>query len=122
MKQTISIRPAYSQVVICDPTAKVEVPLWERGAGFAASDTCILFGCYPESDGPTDLTFGVEEEVRGDGPPICELVLKTPGRQIAVESVERDGIFSMPTRGTETLVRIWANRNWAPDKMIIGVE
>jgi len=98
------------------------VPLWERGAGFAASDSCILFGCYPESDGPTDLTFGAGDEVRGDGSPIFELVLKTPGRQIAGESVEGDGIFSMPTRGTEALVRIWANLSWAPDKVIIGID
>lgn len=122
MKQTISIRPAYSQVVICDPTAKVEVPRWERGVGFVSSDTCILFGCYPEPDGPTDLTFGTESEVRGDGPPTCERILKTPGRQIAVETAEGDGIFSMPTKGTETMVRIWSNRSWLPDKVIIGVD
>jgi hypothetical protein len=122
MKQTVSIRPAYSQVVICDPTAKVEVPLWERDVGFVASDTCILFGCYPEPDGPTDLTFGTGDEVRGDGPLTCELVLKTPGRQIAVEGVEGDGIFSMATKATETRIRIWANRDWLPDKVIIGID
>ena len=122
MKQTTSIRPAYSQVVICDPTAKVEVPLWERGAGFVASDTCILFGCYPDMDGPTELTFGTGDEVRRDGAPTCEFMLVTPGRQIAIETVEGDGIFSMPTKGTQTPIRIWANRSWLPDKVVIGVD
>jgi hypothetical protein len=122
MKQTTSIRPAYSQVVICDPTAKVEVPLWERGVGFVASDTCILFGCYPEPDGPTDLIFGTGDEVRGDGPPTGEFRLKTPGRQIAVETTEGDGVFRMATKGSETRVRIWSNRSWLPDKVIIGVD
>jgi hypothetical protein len=122
MKQTISIQPAYSQVVICDPTAKVEVPLWEREVPFVASDTCILFMCYPEIDGPTELAFGTGDEVRADGPPICERMLKTPGRQIAIESVEGDEIFKMPTKGTETLVRIWSNRNWLPDKVSVGVD
>lgn len=122
MKQTTLIRPAYSQVVICDPTAKIEVPLWQRGVGFVTSDTCILFGCYPNSDGPTDLTFGTGDEVYGEGTPTCEIVLKTPGCQIAIETPEGDGIFSMPTKGAETLVRVWANRNWAPDKVIIGID
>jgi hypothetical protein len=122
MRQTISIRPAYSQVVICDPTAKVEVPLWERGIPFVASDTCILFMCYPEIDGPTGLTFGNDDDVRIQGDPICERMLKTPGRQIGVETAEGDGIFRMSTKGTETMVRIWSNRSWLPDKVIIGVD
>ena len=122
MKQTKSIRPAYSQVVICDPTGKVEVPLWKRDVPFVASDTCILFMCYPEIDGPTEVTFGTVGDVRIHENPICERMLKTPGRQIAVETAEGDGIFRMPTKGTETLVRIWSNRSWLPDKVIIGVD
>ena len=122
MKQTISIRPAYSQVVICDPTSKVEVPLWEKGVPFVASDSCILFMCYPEIDGPTGLTFGNGDDVRVQGDPICERMLKTPRRQIAVEAAEGDSIFRMPTKGTETMVRIWSNRSWLPDKVIIGVD
>jgi hypothetical protein len=66
MKQIISIQPAYSQVVICDPTAKAEAPLWERDVPFVASDTCILLMCYPEIDGPTELAFGPGDEVRAN--------------------------------------------------------
>jgi len=122
VKQTTSIRPAYSQVVICDPTAKIEVPLWKKGVPFVASSTCILFMCYPEIDGPTKLTFGDGDDVRTDRSPICERMLKTPGRRIAVETAEGDGIFDMPTSGTETLVRIWANRDWLPDEVGIGIN
>jgi hypothetical protein len=121
MKQT-TIWPPYSQVVICDPTARVEVPPWKEGVPFVASDTCILFMCYPEIDGPTDIVFGPGGEVHDSGAPVFEGRLKTPGSQIAVETVEGDGIFSRPTKGAETLVRIWANRNWLPDKVIIGID
>ena len=79
-----------------------------------ASDTCILFMCYPEPEGPTELSFGTGDEVRVDGLPICERILKTPGRRIAVEGVDGDGIFSMATKATETRVRVWANRDWLP--------
>lgn len=111
MKQTTSIRPAYSQVVICDPTAKVDVPLWERGVGFVASHTCILFGCYPEPDGPTDLAFGTGEEVGGDGPPTCEFTLHTPGRRIAVETVEG---------ASSTCLRKGPKRSFASGRIAIG--
>jgi hypothetical protein len=78
--------------------------------------------CYPEIDGPTELTFGSSDDVRAAGRPICEQVLKTPGQRIAVETAEGDGIFNMPTRGTQTLIRIWVNRDWLPDKVNIGVD
>jgi hypothetical protein len=106
MKQSVSITPPYSQVVICDPTARVEVPLWTEGVPFVASDTYILLMCYPEVDGPTELVFGSGEEVYDSAAPIFEGRLKTPGSRIAVETVEADGIFSMATKGTETLVRV----------------
>ena len=78
--------------------------------------------CYPDIDGPTELTFGNGDEVRADGRPICERVLNTPGQRIAVETVEGDGIFDISTTGTQTLIRIWANRDWLPDKVTIRVD
>jgi len=28
----------------------------------------------------------------------------------------------MPTKGTETRIRVWSNRDWCPDKVIIGID
>jgi hypothetical protein len=122
VKHITSIRPAYSQILIRDPTAKIEVPLWERGVPFVASETCILFICYPDIDGPTELTFGSGGEVGAEVPPTCERILKTPGRQISIETVEGDGIFRMPTKSAETLVRIWSSPSWLPEKVTVGVD
>ena len=66
--------------------------------------------------------FGTADDVRIRQNPVCERRLKAQGRQIAVETAEGDGIFRMPTKGTEILVRIWSNRSWLPDKVIIGVD
>lgn len=122
MRHTVSVRPPYSQLVICDPTAQVEVPSWEHGATLAASDSCILCACYPEQDGPTRVIFGGDDDVQLKGLPVFEGTLKTPGRQIALETVEGDGILSMPTKGAETPVRIWTNRNWAPDEVVVVID
>ena len=122
MRHTLAVRPPYSLIVICDPTARVEVPDWPHGASLAASGSCILCGCYPEMDGPTELTFATGDEIPADGRPVFEGTLKTPGYKIALETAEGDGIVSMPTKRTETLVRIWTNRSRAPDRIVVGVD
>lgn len=122
MKATIALRPPYSQVVILDPTAKVEVPLWEKGVPLVATDTCILCGCLAEMDGETEFTLATGESVSVEGPPIFDAKLKTPGRKIALETVEGTPVLHMPTAGVETRVRIWTNHGQEPDKVIVGVD
>jgi hypothetical protein len=120
MKHTISIGVEYSQVVILDPTAKVEVPLWKRDVPCVASDTCILFGCLHEQFGDTEITFGTADEVTSDLKLAFDGILKTPGRKIRVESVWADPILDAPTAGPETRVRVWSNRGVFPDKVVIA--
>jgi hypothetical protein len=97
MTQTIVVSPEYAQVVILDPTAKVEVPRWERGVPFVASSTCILFGCMVDCDGETEITFGRADEVACDLRLTFDGILSTPGRRSAVENVWTDPIFESPT-------------------------
>src|SRR3954451_9758309 len=106
MKHTFAIRPPFSLLVICDPSAKVEVPEWKHGASLAASASCILCACHPEQDGPTQVIFGNRNEVQRSGPAVFQGTVKTPGCKIGVETAEGDKMFSMPTRGAETPVRI----------------
>jgi hypothetical protein len=116
----ISIAAEYAQVVILDPTAKVEVPLWKRDVPCVASDTCILCGCLHEQFGDTEITFGPAAEITCDLTVVFDGVLKTPGRKIAMESVWADPILDAPTAGIETRVRIWSNRSVFPDKVVIA--
>ena len=87
-----------------------------------ATDTCILCGCYPDVDGETVITLGTINEVHKEGKVVFDGTLMTPGRRIAVETVEGDSIFEMPTTNTKTRVQIWTNADWAPDKVTIGVK
>jgi hypothetical protein len=117
------VRPPYSQIMIRDPTAKVDVPLWPReNRPFVATDTCILCACQVDSDGPTDVGFGKGDEVCLAGVPIFTGTLKTPGRRVALKTVEGDAILELPTANTETLVRIWTNRRLCPDRVRIGLD
>lgn len=117
------VRPPYHQIMIFDPTTKIEIPLWPRKLPpFVATDTCILCGCQADMDGKTDVAFGRGDEVRIETVPIFEGTLKTPGRQVALETVERDRILELTTANVETLVRIWTNRLLCPDKVRIGID
>jgi hypothetical protein len=120
MTQTIVVSPEYAQVVILDPTAKVEVPLWKRDVAYVASDTCILFGCLDGQFGDTEIKFGPADEITCDLKMAFDGVLSTPGRKIRVESVWADPILEAPTGRTETRVRIWTNDAFFPDKVVIA--
>jgi hypothetical protein len=109
--------------MIFDPTAKIEIPLWPRELPpFVATDTCILCLCQADMDGETDVAFGRGDEVRIEASPTFEGILKTPGRQIALETVEGDRILELTTANVATLVRIWTNRPLSPDKVRIGID
>jgi hypothetical protein len=121
MRQVRKYAPPYCQVVIRDPTSKVDVPEWEDGATVVATDTCILCSCLPDMDGETEFVLGSSREVPIDDLTVFEGMLKTPGKKIALKTVEGKVILEMPTSGPATFVRIWTNRLWSPDKVQVAV-
>jgi hypothetical protein len=121
MPQIRNYAPPYCQIVIRDPTAKVDVPEWEKGVPLVATDTCILCSSLPDMDGETEFVLGSNKEVHMEGPAAFEGMLKTPGHKIALRTVEGDVVLEMPTAGPETLVRIWINRSWSPDRVHVAI-
>lgn len=122
MTYTLRARPPYSQIMMRDPSAKVEVPEWKKGVPFVATDTCILYGCYPDMDGETQITVGTADQIDADSSPVFDGMLRTPGHKIVLQTVEGDLILEVATIGDTTPVRVWANRNWLPDIVTIGID
>ena len=122
MAQTRSYRAPYSQIVIVDPDGRAEVPDWKAGAVAVSTDTCILFACLAEIDGETEFTSGNMADVDPGSRPAFEGKLMTPSRKIALETAEGDAILQAPTKLQQTTVRIWANTEKEPDKVIVGIE
>ena len=122
MTQIAVINPPYSQICICDPTARVEVPLWEDDFILVASDTYIGCICYPEQDGETEVRLGRGDQSQPDQTLKFDRVLKTPGGVIAVETVEGDSVMRLQTGATEVRVRIWTNAKQWPTKVSIGID
>lgn len=115
------LRPPYSQVVIDDPSAKVDVPSWRDGAPFVATGSCILFACLAEMDGETEFTLGQAAEVDPGHHPALDGILTTPGRRIALTTVWGDTILEMPTKEAQTRIRVWPNSPREPDRIVVGI-
>ena len=123
MTETTKIAPVNSQVVIADPkNRKLEVPEYQESVPFVATSSCILFYCYPEVDGETEIALGKASEVDPGTVPVFDGQLLTPGRILAIETVYREPIFQIPTFSVQTKLRIWSNAIKWPTKIWVGIE
>jgi hypothetical protein len=123
MAETIKIAPVNSQVVIVDPNSKkVEVPDYRESVPFVATSSCILFYCFPEVDGETEITLGKASEVDPGHAPVFDGHLLTASKTLAIETVEGDTILQTPTSGVQTKLRIWSNAIKWPTKIVVGID
>lgn len=123
MVETTKIAPRNSQIVIVDPNAKkVDVPDYRESVPFVATSSCILFYCFPEVDGETEITLGNASEVDPGSSPVFDGHLLTPSKTLAIETVVRGSILRTLTLGVQTKLRIWSNAIRWPDKIVVGID
>jgi hypothetical protein len=123
MVGTVKIAPENSQVVIVDPKRrKIEVPDYQESVPFVATSSCILFYCYPEVDGETEITLGNASDVDPGTAPIFDGHLLTPSKILAIETVYGDTILRIPILDVQTKLRIWSDALKWPTKIVVGIE
>jgi hypothetical protein len=120
MTTSIKVSPPNSIIFIEDSSASVVGPTFlPQVPRIAATSTCIVVCCWPEQDGPTEITM--LHGPMSDDPPVLDQMLETPGREVAVRTVERRKLLHAQVPGTRTRVRIWTNHPTWPDKVFIGL-
>lgn len=118
MKTIVS--PMNSLLFLSDPDGgQPPIPVW--GARILSTPSCISFVCYPEQDGPTELSLGSRHELDPGTPPAFEGDLDTPHRAVVVSTVDRKTIMKMDVAGALTHVCIWLGHPRWPDKVTIGL-
>jgi hypothetical protein len=123
MTETVRVAPVNSQVVIVDPkNRKVEVPEYQESVPFVATSSCILFYCYPEVDGETEISLGRASDLDPGIAPVFDGHLLTPSRILAIETVYGDTILQIPTFSAQTKFRIWSDEIKWPTKIWVGIE
>lgn len=121
MPITITIAPVNSILFLSDLAGGTPPePVW--GAKILSTPSCISFACFPEQDGPTEITIGPSNEVEPGPILVFDGDLETPGRVIAISAVDTDRVLSINVAHAKTKVRIWYSHPKWPDKVTIGLD
>jgi hypothetical protein len=119
MNENARIAPPYSVLLIAEaPTDKGTTDL-APGSRIGATPFCIAFGCLMYQDGETEVTLG--RPLNTNRRPAFDGILETPGRKVAVWTVEWDKVLETRVPTARTRVRIWTNHPTEPDEVHIGV-
>jgi hypothetical protein len=122
MTTSVKVSPPNSIIFIEDSSAKVVGPTFlPQIPRIAATSTRIVVCCWPEQDGPTEITMLQQPMRTPDDSPALDQMLETPGREVAVWTVERRKLLHAHVASTRTRVRIWTNHPTWPDKVFIGL-
>jgi hypothetical protein len=117
----LSINPMNSLLFLSDAEGgDYPTPIW--GAQILSTSSCISFVCYPEQDGPTEISLGPGREVNPGTPAAFEADLETPHRAVIVSTVDHKAVMRMDVSGTRTHVCIWLSHPRWPEKIWIGLD
>ncbi|MFC0241264.1 hypothetical protein [Rhodopseudomonas telluris] len=94
-------------------------PAW--GAYVSASNSCLILGCMPDIDGPTQIVLGDSAEVDPGRPADFVSLLRVPDGEVRVTTVGGEVLLRMPAPPL-SLVEIWRSHPKWPETVIIGIN
>ena len=115
-----SVKVAPPNCLVAIAGAPTEAPRsMPREPAVASTRGCIVVGCMPDCDGPTEITMGQAPPIKLSSHFIFDGMLDTPKCTVAVWTVEWRKLLEAKVPTTRTRVRIWANRLICPDELLI---
>ena len=121
MSSTAKVRPVNSILFVSDPEGG-EPPMPVRGPMVLSTASCISVRCFPEQDGPTEVTLGPAIDVKPSGLPSYEGDLETPKRKIVISTVEGETILEADVPNVRSRVRVWLSHSQWPERVVVGYE
>lgn len=94
-------------------------PAW--GAYVSASNSCLILGCMPDIDGPTQIVLGDSAEVDPGRQADFVSLLRVPDGEVRVTTVGDEVLLRMPAPPL-SLVEIWRSHPKWPETVIIGID
>ena len=120
MPTQVKISPVNSLLFMTDAGGGTPPePAW--GAKIQSTPSCISFACFPEQDGPTEITVGSFKDVKPEKLLVFEGELASPSRAIILETAEHERVLSVDVAREKTKIRIWYSHPKWPDKIVIGL-
>jgi len=121
MKSTVSVIPSNSILFIEDGMEGTIPSVGDPALPAWASPDCIIVRCYPNMDGPTEVTLASRTEIDIQRPPDFQALLNTPHRHVAIRQVCDELVMETVVPTKRTLVSIWVSHPKWPEKVIIGL-
>jgi hypothetical protein len=121
MSETIQISPPNSQLFISDKSGG-SVPDFVPQRAVLSTPSGITFLCFPEQEGPTQVTLSRLEEMNSGEAPAFEGELETPSRIVNICTIEWKSVLQAQVTTTRTHVKIWLSHPQWPDKVVIGLR
>jgi hypothetical protein len=118
MKIAKAINPVNSLIFISDRDGG-NAPPWEDKP-ILSTNSCISVRCYPEQDGPTEVTLGDRKDVDPGTAPAFEGDLETLHRKLVVTTVEKERVLEANVPAIHTHICIWLSHPRWPEKVVIG--
>lgn len=81
----------------------------------------VSVSCLPDSEGETEITFGLSADVALESTPIVDRTLTTSSRRISVQLVPRREVMSAAVPSDLTRVRVWSNGRRDSEWLVIGL-
>jgi hypothetical protein len=122
VNRTLVVEPPYSLLMLEDVVGGTPPESFE-GAMFAATRSCLIFGCQATVDGPT--TVELMTDVGGRRSLLSaryETVLETPSRAVALRSAELKTYAEILVASDATRVSIFSDSYEHPSHIQILLE
>lgn len=98
------------------------IPLDLELTGLIANKNCINVSALPWNEGETSITFGWFDELPPQAAePRFDGLLNTPNNYVDVFDANNPRIFTLDVPGKRTRVRVWMNRRFQRDDVIVAV-
>lgn len=85
-----------------------------------STPSCVAVVCYPEQDGPTEVTLGDGSRLDPGDQPLFDGHLEVPSGNLIVSTVEGETVLSAQVQPSLIRLRVWTNHDRWPDKVTIG--
>lgn len=112
--------PPNGLIFISDLSDPPGPPFAPNVAIFATAQSIAVM-CMIWVDGETEIVLGSASDVGKAAAPDFDHALETPNLGVLVSTVDGERLLETSVAGRATRVRIWLNRPWQPDEVIIGL-
>ena len=109
-----------NSIVFVSDNLRSKPPEHVVGGLISYNEFCVSVGTYPEQDGETEFMLGKAEKVGDALQLVFDGMIHTPHRNLMIWTVWEEVLLEEKVADVQTRLRIWADHNFLPKKLVVG--